>query len=191
MGAANTGRHDAALPSRWQQGDSVAFEALVRQWQQPVARFLARLAAETDQVADLCQEVFLRVYLARDRYQETGAFSTWLYRIALNVARDAARRRRRQPARLTDPELAGAAESAGQVSARREIADAVASAIAGLPQPMREVVVLRHYEGMRFEEIARLTRIPASTLKSRFAAALARLREALHSLDDQPEEAQP
>jgi RNA polymerase sigma-70 factor, ECF subfamily len=190
MGAANTGQHDAALPSRWNQGDPAAFEALVRHWEQPVARFLARMTAGTDQVADLCQEVFLRVYLARDRYQETGAFSTWLYRIALNVARDRARRRRREPASLAEHEPLSSVEPAGAASAKQELSEAVASALAALPPPMREVVVLRHYEGMRFEAIARVTGIPASTLKSRFAAALARLRTALQTFDERPEEAE-
>lgn len=191
MGAAKTGRDNAALPRSWVQGDPTAFEALVRFWEQPVARFLARLAVEADQVADLCQEVFLRVYLARDRYRETGAFATWLYRIALNVARDSARRRRRTPGSLADQEPASSVATAGAASAQHELAEAVARAIADLPRPMREVLVLRHYEGMRFEAIARLTGTPASTLKSRFAAALARLRSALQAFDDSSEEAQP
>jgi RNA polymerase sigma-70 factor (ECF subfamily) len=171
------GHEDADLVRRWRCGDAAAFEALVRRWQEPVARFLARLAGRTEAVPDLCQEVFLRVYLAGSRYREAGAFSTWLYRIALNVARDAGRRGRRQPRPLAGPEPAADAPGVESACERRELAGAVAEAVAALPPPLREVLVLRHYEGMRFEEMGRLLGVPASTLKSRFTAALARLRE--------------
>src|SRR2546426_838022 len=88
------GQADEDLLRRWQRGDRAAFEALVRRWQGPVARFVARLTGCLERTQDLCQETFLRVYLAGPRYRETGAFSPWLYRIALNVVRDAARRAR-------------------------------------------------------------------------------------------------
>src|SRR5262245_57223557 len=84
---------DAELMRRWQRGDVGAFESLVRRWQQPMARFLTRLLGRPDRAADLCQEVMLRLYHAGPRYRENGAFAPWLYRIALNVARDAGRRR--------------------------------------------------------------------------------------------------
>src|SRR6516164_513216 len=99
---------DAELVRRWQRGDTTAFEALVRRWQAPMARFLARLAHRPELVQDLSQEVFLRLYRAGPRYREAGAFSTWLYRIAVNVARDAGRRRRHEPLPLNDHEPAAA-----------------------------------------------------------------------------------
>jgi RNA polymerase sigma-70 factor, ECF subfamily len=174
-------RDDSELIRLWQRGDEDAFAALVRRWQAPVARFLARLAGRPDLVPDLCQEVFLRVYLARARYREAGAFSTWLYRIALNVGRDALRRRR-DPQPLPEagpPDPDAAAEARCE---QEELARAVTDALAELPGPLREVLVLRHYEGMSFEEIARLLGAPASTLKSRFTAALGRLRVRLRHL---------
>jgi RNA polymerase sigma-70 factor (ECF subfamily) len=154
----------------------------VRRWQQPVARFLARLVGRPDLAEDLCQEVFLRVYLAGPRYRATGAFSTWLYRIALNLARDAGRRRRHQPQPLADSEPAGNAIAAEVFCVQRELTEVIAHAVAELPPPLREALVLRHYEGMSFEEMARLLEVPASTLKSRFAAALGRLRVRLQQL---------
>src|SRR5262245_50682035 len=170
------GHHDADLIRRWQRGDAAAFEDLVRRWQQPMARFLAHLVGRPELVQDLCQEVFLRVYQAAPRYRETGAFSTWLYRIALNVARDAGRRRRHEPGPLPYQEPPAGAPPVESQCARRELVEAVARAVAELPPPQREVLVLRHYEGMSFEEMARLLTTPASTLKSRFAAALNQLR---------------
>jgi len=167
---------------RWQRGDTAAFEGLVRRWQQPVARFLARVAPRAGDVPDLCQEVFLRLYLAGPRYREAGAFSTWLYRIALNVARDAGRRRRREPQPLEEHEPAAGTAGAEAICEQQELARAVSAAVAELPPPLREVLVLRHYEKMSFEQMARLLGAPASTLKSRFAAALGRLRVRLQHL---------
>jgi RNA polymerase sigma-70 factor (ECF subfamily) len=176
------GHHDAELIRHWQDGDPAAFEALVRRWQQPVARFLTRLLGRTDQVQDLCQEVFLRVFLARDRYRESGTFSTWLYRIALNVARDAGRRRRHQPQSLCGQEPVAAALPAEICCEQQELSEALSQAVAELPPPLREVLVLRHDEGMSFEQMARLLGVPATTLKSRFATALSRLRTRLQQL---------
>ena len=190
------GHPDAELMRRWQRGDAAAFAALVERWQQPVARFLARLVGPTDRVADLCQEVFLRVLRAGPRYRVDGRFSTWLFQIALNVARDAGRRRRHAPVPLPDensgrsrPRLAGA--PADELCARRELAQAVACAVAELPPPLREVLALRHDQDMSFEEMARVLGTPASTLKSRFAAALHRLRDRLYELGWSFEEAAP
>jgi RNA polymerase sigma-70 factor (ECF subfamily) len=176
------GQDDSDLIRRWQRGDGQAFEALVRRWQTPVARFLARLVGRPDLVPDLCQEVFLRVHLARARYRPEGAFSTWLYRIALNIGRDALRRHRRRPVPLPEQEPAAADDPAEVRCEQEELARAVDDALAELPAPLREVLVLRHYEGMSFEDIGRLLGTAASTLKSRFAAALQRLRVRLEQL---------
>jgi RNA polymerase sigma-70 factor (ECF subfamily) len=182
------GLTDADLMRSWQQGDSLAFETLVRRWQQPMARLFSRLLGRTDQVPDLCQEVFLRVYHARWRYRESGSFSTWLYRIALNVAHDAGRRRHRDPAPLEGHEPADRLAPADALCQQQEAVRLVTQAVAELPQPLREVLVLHHYEGLKFEEIARLTGSPASTLKSRFAVALGRLRTRLQEWGWDPEE---
>ncbi len=182
---------DEDLMARWQGGDVTAFAALVRRWQGPMARFLARAGGRPELVPDLCQEVFLRVYEAGRRYRETGTFGPWLYRIALNVARDAARRRRRDPMPLDDCGPPARGPGPDHSCAERELAGLVARALADLPRPLREVLVLRHYEDMNFEQMARLTGTPASTLKSRFAAALTRLRQRLHQLGCHPEDLEP
>jgi RNA polymerase sigma-70 factor (ECF subfamily) len=183
QGVGFTDHDDAALVARWQCGDAQAFADLVRRWQQPIARFLTHLLGRPDFVSDACQEVFLRALLAGSRYRESGRFSAWLYRIALNVARDACRRCRRATASLVNGEPVSPASSPEAASEQRELAQHVTAALAELPEPQRLVLVLRHYEGMSFEEIARLTATPASTLKSRFAAALNYLRVRLRHLD--------
>jgi RNA polymerase sigma-70 factor (ECF subfamily) len=182
------GDRDADLVQRWRRGDVAAFEDLVRRWQQPVARVVARLVGRSGGVQDLCQEVFLRVFLARDRYREAGTFGAWVYRIAVNAVRDAARRQRHRPEPLADREPAAQQPGPAFVCEQREMADLLARAVAELPPPLREVLVLRHYEGLGFEEIGRVLDTPATTLKSRFAVALDRLRDRLRALDSQPEE---
>jgi RNA polymerase sigma-70 factor (ECF subfamily) len=185
------GPNDADLIREWQAGDHRAFEALVFRWQPALARLLGRLVGRHDLASDLCQEVFLRVYLAGARYRETGSFSVWLYRIALNVARDAGRRARRLPGPLpaeVDPADPGAAAEA--LCQQHESAEIVARALAELPEPLREILVLRHYEDMSFASIARLTGVPVSTVKSRVAAALERLRVRLRPLNENCEEQQ-
>ncbi len=175
----------------WRDGDPMAFEGLVRRWQQPIARFLFHLVGRPELVADLCQEVFLRVFEHRTRYRETGAFSRWLYRIALNVARDANRRRRKEPLDLGDVETAARGPSPEDACEQAERGRLVARSIADLPEPLRLVLVLRHYEEMSFADIARLLGEPASTVKSRFRAALERLRPRLRPLCDDTPETEP
>jgi RNA polymerase sigma-70 factor (ECF subfamily) len=178
---------DADLIRRWNRGDATAFEALVRRWQGPVARFLARITGRPGGEPDLCQEVFLRVLRSAGRYREEGAFSTWLYQIALNAARDAARRRRHDPQPLDGTDPPGEAPTAERDCERRELAEAVTAALAKLPEPLREVLVLRHYEGMSFEQMARVLGTPATTLKSRFAVALRQMQARLRRLGFCPE----
>jgi RNA polymerase sigma-70 factor (ECF subfamily) len=148
-----------------------------------LARFLSRLAAQPDQVADWLQETFLRVHRAGIRYQENGHFSTWLFRIALNVARDAARRQRPQQS-LPEAEPCSPDTPTVEQCERQELNERLAQAIADLPWPQREVLALRHEKGMKFEEMSRLLGVPASTLKSRFAVALTQLRDSLRDLDE-------
>lgn len=180
MGDEHNEPTDADLMRRWQEGDLRAFEDLVRRWQAPVARLVGRLT-QAESAGDLCQEVFLRVFRAGPRYRESGTFAAWIRRIAMSVARDAGRRQRpRGISPCADEPLDAFAPA--DALCRRETVEQVQQALEELPETLREVLVLRHYEGLNFEEIARLTSTPASTLKSRFAAALQRLRIRLGAL---------
>jgi RNA polymerase sigma-70 factor (ECF subfamily) len=174
------GEADAELIQKWRAGDTAAFALVVRRWEPDLARFLSRLTT-ADRVPDLVQETFLRLYRAGPKYHENGHFSTWLFQIALNVARDAGRRTRPvQPLPAEEPPAL--AESAEADCERREVGEVVARAVAELPDALREVLALRHDAGMNFEEMSRHLKVPASTLKSRFAVALRRLRERLCEL---------
>ena len=186
-GGAGMGQADTDLIRRWQAGEAAAFEAVARRWQAPLARFLSRLAP-ADQVPDLVQEVLLRLHRAGPTYRENGHFSTWLFQIALNVARDAGRRQAHAAQALPAEEPAATGASAEQRCEARELGELVARAVAELPAPLREVLALRHDRDMNFEEMSRLVGIPASTLKSRFSAALRQLRARLAEWGVSPEE---
>jgi len=156
---------DHELMLRCGQGDAAAFDLLVRRWELPVGNVLRRLVRNTADADDLRQDTFVRVLLASRRYRPTGEFSAWLFRIVVNLARDAARRRKRRH-ELIDQELIveGNASPATE-SARRETAALVEDALGALPHRLREVLVLRHYGDLSFARMSEVLGEPASTVK--------------------------
>jgi RNA polymerase sigma-70 factor, ECF subfamily len=172
---------DADLIRRWQRGDTAAFEQLVRAWEEPLGRFLVRMVQCQETAQDLLQELFLRVFQNAQKFRDQGQFKPWLYRIALNLARDQIRKNTRQatkPLELAHHQASAEPASDSAVSLQDE-AQRVREALDELPEPQREVVILRHYEDLSFEAMARLLDVPATTLKSRFQVAMKRLEEQL------------
>jgi RNA polymerase sigma-70 factor (ECF subfamily) len=168
---------DHDLMRRCRQGDAAAFELLVRRWQQPVGRIVSQLLGPRADVDDLCQEVFVRVLRARERYRPSHAFSTWMYRIALNVARDSRRRDARRPQQpLADHDVSSPAPLPADALVQHETADSVAAAVAALPESLREVLVLKHFGRLSFSEVAVATGLSLGTVKSRMQAAMKQLR---------------
>ncbi len=176
-----------------QHGDAAAFGELVHRWQEPIQRLCTRMTGDLHRGEDLAQEAFLRVFTRRQDYRPQGKFSTWLWQIALNLCRDDARYQRRHP--VTSLETAGSeteeafapeAEvnpvSPATDVARLEQAEIIRKALRQLDEPHRMVVILRHYEGLKFAEIAEILGIPEGTVKSRLAEALNRLAPHLHIL---------
>ncbi len=178
--------------ARLAAGDSDALEAIVRRWEAGVGRVLARLTPNSTDVDDLRQEVFLRVLTAASRYRADGQFSAWLYRIVINLARDAARRRRiRSWLPLGDHQPVDRNGAPRQACSQREMTKAIEHALAALPDRMREVLVLKHYAGLTFAEIASALKQPASTIKSRTQSALRRLQAELARRGVGEEELEP
>lgn len=185
---------DHELMERCYRGDPSAFELLVRRWENPVARIIASVTTgasngAASDVEDLSQEVFLRVLSARDRYHNGCAFSTWLYRIAVNVARDANRRSRtrwKALGRPRGPTSTAATEDAARIAGRREMQHKVSAAVATLPDKLREPLVLKQFGDMSFAEVAEVLNVPVSTIKSRVHVALVRLKTELkqHGIDE-------
>jgi RNA polymerase sigma-70 factor (ECF subfamily) len=171
------------------RNDPRAFAVLVRRWENWAKRFCARLTGDVHRGEDLAQEVFMRVFTHRDDYRHEARFATYLRRIAINVCCDEHRRVRRRregsfgqgsndesgyntplAARIAAPDI---------LLARQERAEAVRKALLQLTERHRQVVILRHYEGLRFREIAELLEIPQGTVRSRMAEALTKLAQLL------------
>jgi RNA polymerase sigma-70 factor, ECF subfamily len=168
---------DHELMHHWRQGDAVAFALLVRRWEDRLGLFVARLLGPRADVDDLCQEVFIRVLGARERYRGEGSFSTWLYRIALNVARDSRRRlsRRGVTQSLGGHDVASLSPGPDVALSRREKGQLVDESLDALTTELREVLVLKHFGELTFAETATVLGLPLSTVKSRMRAALERL----------------
>ena len=169
--------------------DETAFVSLVRRWQEPIRRLCVRMAGDAHLGEDLAQETFARVFLRRHDFVHGSRFSTWLWRIALNLCHDAHRRRECRPEsplpETQDPDASAPGWTVAddpapdEVVARRESAFLVEQALQSLPESHRAVVVLRHYQNLKFREIADVLEIPEGTVKSRMADALTKLEHRL------------
>lgn len=180
--------------------DHNAFATLVERWEIPLRRLAVRMLGDEHRAEDVSQETFSRVFVRRRDFRADARFSTWLWQIALNLCRDELRRRQRRPESSFDANLGAdgkspdegglaasdllAAESAtpAEHAAQADTAHRVRVALQELPELYRSVVVLRHYEGLKFSEIAEVLRIPEGTVKSRMVESLARLAKALGPL---------
>jgi RNA polymerase sigma-70 factor (ECF subfamily) len=172
--------------------DEAAFTRLVQRWQEPIRRLCVRMAGDTHLGEDLAQEAFARVFLRRHDFTQGARFSTWLWRIAINLCHDAHRRRECRPEsplpEATDPEAAApgwelaAGPAPDEATARRETAFLVENALQTLPESHRTIVVLRHYQSLKFREIAEVLEIPEGTVKSRMADALSLLERRLQPI---------
>jgi RNA polymerase sigma-70 factor (ECF subfamily) len=171
--------------------DAEAFAQLLKRWQAPIERLCTRMIGDGHKGQDLAQETFARIFAKRKHYEPKGRFSTYLWRIALNICHDELRKvRRRGELPFLESgaaeegegqgELTIAAEAApDQMAARGEESEMVRAALMRLSEPYRTVVVLRHYENRKFREIAEILEVPEGTVKSRMAEALSQLRRLL------------
>ena len=170
-------------------GDQSAFALLVRRWERPIQRLCTRMTGDSHTGEDLAQEAFARLFAHRTHYRDGRRFSAFLRRIAVNLCHDERRRSRRRekllPGREDDWSRTGAcARTASEplphdALIEKERSELVRKALLRLPEDRRAVVVLRHYEGLKFREIAEVLDIPEGTVKSRMAEALTRLARLL------------
>lgn len=167
-----------------QEADATAFDQLVHRWREPVRRLGFRMVGDAHRADDVAQETFLRIYAKRAEFRPDSRFSTFLWRVALNLCHDELRRRQRRRESPMDELEAEAPEQSFGESAEpgpalrleaAESAESVRQALQRLPEPYRVVVILRHYEGLKLREIADVLEIPEGTVKSRMAEALERL----------------
>jgi RNA polymerase sigma-70 factor (ECF subfamily) len=184
-------RHDSvdpevALLARLRAGDEAAFDTLVRQYQQPLTRFVLRLVGDADDTTDVVQETFIRAFERIDDFRGGAALYTWLYRIAHNQSISLLRRRRvRRFLRLDSDE--GRSEAVelqlvdgDDAAARYEETQAVGqieAAIEELPPRQRGIFVMRHYEGLSLAEIARVLGRSEGAIRAGYFHAVRKLRD--------------
>jgi RNA polymerase sigma-70 factor (ECF subfamily) len=165
--------------------DHGEFDRLVARWEQPIQRLCVRMTGDVHRGEDLKQETFVRLFEKRRDYQPTGKFSTFLWRIALNLCYDELRRQNRRREILSpgdEGEIRDMETDAPGPDARAatsEEGELVRRALLQLPEMYRAVIVLRHYEDMKLARIAEVLEIPEGTVNSRMGEALARLSRIL------------
>lgn len=170
--------------------DEGAFEILVKRYQRRLTAFLSQLVGDFEVARELTQEAFIRAWKALDRFDPKYRFSTWLFRIAHNLGIDHLRRRRlktvplyRQSKDGDEVELIvpdGQKDPLGHLG-NSELADSIRKAIAGLRLEYRELVLLRHFAGLSYQEIADFKDMPLGTVKNKLFRAHTVLRKALAS----------
>ena len=185
---------DEELVARSRTGDMDSFNQLILRWERPIYALAYRVIGQEEDARDVAQETFLRAFRALPGFKGQAKFSSWIYRIALNLCRDWIRRKRRTPVSpLPDDvdisELAaeqGPSESVEDLVARRELSAVVEEAMKLLPEEQRTAVILKEYHGMTFQEIADLQGCPLSTVKTRLYQGLSVLRKHLKERTPSP-----
>jgi len=183
---------DEELVAKSVGGDAESFNELILRWERPIYVLAYRTIGREEDARDVCQETFLRAFRALPGFRGQAKFSSWLYRIALNLCRDWMRRERRAPT-VQPPEgvdlldLAAAAEPSESIEdmvARKDLARAVERVMARLPEEQRTAIVLKEFHGLTFREIADLLGCPLSTVKTRLYQGLTVLRRELARVDE-------
>jgi RNA polymerase sigma-70 factor, ECF subfamily len=184
---------DEVLMEHVVRGSEGAFATLVDRYRARIINLAGRFINDRDRAQEIAQEVFLRVFIHRERYRPSGKFSTWLYTIAVNLAKNEIRRRVRSRGIVS---LDGLLEQAGDSSRimadsgprpdrrlrQREIQERVERAISELPEKYRQVIILRDVQQLSYEEIEEILGIPGGTVRSRINRARASLQESLATL---------
>lgn len=183
---------DHSLIEATRQGDEAAFAEIMRRYRSPIVNFLYRFLNDYEEAVDLAQETFVRIYFAIDRYHTSYAFSTYIYRIASNLAiSELRRRKRRRILSLSGLLQNGSHEEAAdfEPADERKLPDAdlvddeqsrvIARAIAALPEKYRLPLILRDIEGRSYEDVAAILELGLGTTKSRISRARGLLKEKL------------
>ena len=183
---------DQELVSRVQRGDKKAFDLLVLKYQQKVANLISRYVRDPSETLDVTQEAFIKAYRALPNFRGDSAFYTWLYRIAINTAKNhLVAQGRRPPGTDVDAETAEQLDVGTRLKEHAtpehhlltdELAETVKRAMDDLPEDLRTAITLRELEGLSYEEIARAMDCPVGTVRSRIFRARAAIDNRLRPL---------
>jgi RNA polymerase sigma-70 factor (ECF subfamily) len=187
--------NDQRLVERVQQGDKRAFDLLVLKYQHKIIKLVMRYVRDPAEAQDVSQEAFIKAYRALPRFRGDSAFYTWLYRIAINTAKNHLVSMSRKPMEydldLQDPEQPTVHEtlrdqdSPEGVVLREELRETVEAAIADLPEELRIAITLREVEGLSYEEIAQAMDCPVGTVRSRIFRARDAIDQRIQPLVDE------
>jgi len=183
---------DSHLVKRVQKGDKSAFDLLVLKYQHRIAKLVSRYVRDPADALDVTQETFIKAYRALPKFREDSAFYTWLYRIAINTAKNHVASASREPTELglRNDDAAGVEleeiqktiESPERLLFTEEIKTAILDAIEKLPDPVRTAITLREVEGLTYDEIAITMNCPVGTVRSRIFRARESIDVSLKSL---------
>jgi RNA polymerase sigma-70 factor (ECF subfamily) len=188
---AGEGLSDAQVMLRVKAGDDSAFDYLVQKYRRPILNFMYRMAHNSAAAEDMAQEVFLRVYRSRQNYEASAKFTTWLYRIASNLAVNRARDTRHERPEVTvsldekdqntglTMDLPDDSVSAEEAIVRRERLAAIRQRVQALPERQRMAVIMHKYQQMDYRQIAEILKLSESAIKSLLFRAYETLREQL------------
>lgn len=187
-----SGAADLALIRRVQQGDRSAFDLLVVKYQHKIVKLIMRYVRDSSEALDVAQEAFLKAYRAAPSFRGDSAFYTWLYRIAINTAKNHLVSAARKPVSFDldtqDPEQSSILNELKELDTpealaeSEEIRDAINRAIHELPEELRTAILLREIEGLSYEEIAQTMDCPVGTVRSRIFRAREAIDKALAPL---------
>jgi RNA polymerase sigma-70 factor, ECF subfamily len=186
---------DEELVARSMGGDLDSFNQLVLRWERPIYALAYRVIGREEDARDVAQETFLRAFRALGGFKGQAKFSSWLYRITLNLCRDWIRKERRTPVSQAPEgidivELAGEAtpsETIEQLVGRNQLSRAVSKAMASLSEEQRTAIILKEYHGLTFQEIADMLDCPLSTVKTRLYQGLSVVRKQLEQAGVKPD----
>ncbi len=186
---------DWELVESFRNGNAGAFNVLVWRWQKPILNFLARYVGSLSEAEDLTQQTFLRAFKKMKGLRESRKFSPWLYQIAVNLARDHLRRQKRHSEVSLDRPVDKSSEAGqgfGQVFAnspdpgpeqqmeKDQLQNILNQSLQAISADQREVIIMRFYQDLKFQEIAQVLDIPEGTAKTRFYYGLKALRNVLN-----------
>src|SRR5207247_6887398 len=179
---------DRALVARILEGDRDRFTELVRRYEKRLVNYVYRITHRYEEAHDLAQEIFVKVFVALDRYDSKYQFSTWLFRIAQNTAIDALRKKSIVEVPIAKPatdddskdrEFADTGVSPYRALKNKQLASAIDRAVLDLPPDYRELIRLRHFAELSYEEIASMKKLPLGTVKNKLFRARNMLKETL------------
>jgi RNA polymerase sigma-70 factor (ECF subfamily) len=192
QGGVSEAKVDQLLVERVQKGDKRAFDLLIQKYQHRIVSLVTRYVSDSSEAQDVAQEAFIKAYRAIGRFRGESAFYTWLYRIAINTAKNwIVAKNRRPPASdidAADAEQYGMSSRLKETSTpenemlREEIERTVFDTIAALPEDLRTAIMLREMDGMSYEEIATTMVCPIGTVRSRIFRAREAIDEKLKPL---------